>query len=61
MWKNDHPVYGARIQTHDLWNMSLLPQPLDQDSLPKLYIFSTNVKISILIQTYDLLNTSLLQ
>ena len=23
--KNVHPVYGARIQTHDLWNMSLLP------------------------------------
>ena len=20
-----HPVYGARIQTHDLWNMSLFP------------------------------------
>ena len=25
MWKNVHPVYGARIRTHDLWNMSLLP------------------------------------
>ena len=25
MWKNVHPVYGARIQTHNLWNMSLLP------------------------------------
>ena len=23
--KNVHPVYGAGIQTHDLWNMSLLP------------------------------------
>ena len=32
MWKNVHPVYGARIQTHNLWNMSLLPYPLDQDS-----------------------------
>ena len=20
-----HPVYGAGIRTHDLWNMSLLP------------------------------------
>ena len=23
--KNVHPVYGTGIQTHDLWNMSLLP------------------------------------
>jgi len=23
--KNFHPVYGARIRTHNLWNMSLLP------------------------------------
>ena len=23
--KNVHPVYGAGIQTHKLWNMSLLP------------------------------------
>ena len=23
--KNVHPVYGTRIQTHDLQNMSLLP------------------------------------
>ena len=23
--KNVHPVYGARIQTHDPWNMSLFP------------------------------------
>ena len=22
---NVHPVYGARIRTHDLWNMSLFP------------------------------------
>ena len=53
--KNVHPVYSAGIWTNDLWNMSLLPQPQDQD------IFSTNMKISMLIQTYDLLNTSLLQ
>ena len=25
MWKNDHPVYGARIRTHNLWDLSLLP------------------------------------
>ena len=25
MWKNVHPVYCAWIQTHDLWNTSLLP------------------------------------
>ena len=22
MWKNIHPVYGAGIWTHDLWNVS---------------------------------------
>ena len=27
-----NPVYGAGIRTHDLWNMSLLPYPLDQGS-----------------------------
>ena len=32
--KNVHPVYGAESQTHDLWNMSLLPEPLDQRSRP---------------------------
>ena len=26
--------YCAWIQTHDLWNMSLLPLPLDQGSRP---------------------------
>ena len=25
MWKNLHPVYGARIQTHNLWSVSLFP------------------------------------
>ena len=25
MWKNVHPVYGAGIQTHDLWDVSLFP------------------------------------
>ena len=25
MWKDVHPVYGAGIQTHNLWEMSLLP------------------------------------
>ena len=34
MWKNVHPVYGAGIRSHDLWNMSLLPQPLDQGCRP---------------------------
>ena len=23
MWKNVHPVYGAGIRTHNIWNMSL--------------------------------------
>ena len=29
---HDHPVYSAGIWTHDLLNMSYLPQPLDQGS-----------------------------
>ena len=29
-----HPVSGAGIQTHDLWNVSLLPLPLAQGSRP---------------------------
>jgi len=35
MRKNVHPVYSAGIQTHDFWNMSLLPLPLDQGSRPE--------------------------
>ena len=35
-----HPVSGARIRTHDLWNVSLLPKPLDQGSRPTLLILS---------------------
>ena len=31
--KNVHPVYGAGIQTHDLWNM-ILPPLLHQGSRP---------------------------
>ena len=27
--KNVHPVYGAGIRTHDLWDMSHLQTPLD--------------------------------
>ena len=30
-----NPVYDAGIQTHNLWNMSLLPYPLDQGSRPE--------------------------
>ena len=33
--KNVHPVYGAKIQPHDLSKMSCLPQPLDKVSCPK--------------------------
>ena len=28
-----HPVYGAGIQTYNLWNVSLFPKPLDQGYL----------------------------
>ena len=37
--KNVHPVYGVGIQTHDHWNMSLLPLPLDQGSRPPFTLF----------------------
>ena len=33
--KNVRPVYGARIQNHDLSNMSRRPKPLDQGSRPR--------------------------
>ena len=32
VWNNVHRVYGAGIRTHDIQDMSLLPQPLDQGS-----------------------------
>ena len=35
MWKNVHPVNSTGIQTHNLWNMSLLPLPLDQGFHPR--------------------------
>ena len=31
-----HPVYDAGIRTHDLRNLSFLPQPLDQGSSPNI-------------------------
>ena len=37
MWKNVHPGYGAGIRTHDLWNVNLLPLPLDQGSRVKTF------------------------
>ena len=39
MWKNVHPVYSAGIRTHDLWDVSLFPLPLDQDSRPQFCVF----------------------
>ena len=33
-----HPVYGTRIQTYNLLNMSCLPQPLDQGYHPKINV-----------------------
>ena len=35
MWKNVHPVYSTGIRTHNLLITSLLPQPLDQGSRPR--------------------------
>ena len=40
--KNVHLVYVAGIRTHNIWNMSLLPYPLDQGSLPNYYEFAQN-------------------
>ena len=37
-----HPVYGARIRTHDHQNMSFLPQPLDQGSHPSLFFLDVH-------------------
>ena len=34
--KNVHPEYGAGIRTHNLWDMSRHPLPLDQGSRPVL-------------------------
>ena len=34
-----YPVYGARIQTHNLLNMNHLSQPLDQGSRPPFCLF----------------------
>ena len=34
MWKNVHPVFGTKIQTHNLLNMIRHPLPLDQCSRP---------------------------
>ena len=39
MWKNVNPVYSVGIQTHNLWNVSLLPWPLDQGSRPYIQLF----------------------
>ena len=48
--KNVHPVYGAGIQTHNLWNMSLLPLPQDQQGFctnhfDLLYLISVQARI----------------
>ena len=40
MWKNVHPVYGAGIRTHNLWNTSLLP-PLKFSLSFTPYVFSS--------------------
>ena len=39
--KNIHTVYGARIQTHSLLNMSHLPLPLEHGSRPMLNLLMT--------------------
>ena len=48
MWKNVHPVYYARIRSHGLWNISLLPQPLDQSSRP----FETHFILKLIVPSW---------
>ena len=57
--KCENSEYGARIQTHDLRKMSLLPKPLDQCSRPYfvssllcwiIYFPDANRKIGLLVQ-----------
>jgi hypothetical protein len=56
-----HPVYGARVRTHDLLIVSRLPQPLDQASrldLERVIFYSSpnfndaspNIKIKKIIE-----------
>ena len=53
--KNVHPVYGAGIRTHNLCNISPLPYPLDQGSLPTVMeclpnIYETVVFLMVMAQ-----------
>ena len=50
MWITIHPVYDAVIWTYIFLNMSLLPEPLDQGSSPKIHI-GTALENYIPIQT----------
>ena len=47
MWKNVHPLYGAGIWTHNIWNMSLLPSTTRPGLPPSFYIFWTHLCIII--------------
>ena len=54
--KNVHPVYGAGIRTHNLCNISPLPYPLDQGSLPTVMeclpnIYETVVFLMVMANT----------
>ncbi len=42
-----HPVYGG-IQTHDLLDVSFLPQPLDQNSRQEIKSLNNVYKLSII-------------
>ena len=41
-----HPVYGAGIRTHDLWNRSVLPKSLDQGFRPDTIYYRLLLKCS---------------
>ena len=46
-----HLVYGARSRTLDLWNMSLLPYPLDQGSRLESHILTNELKFFGTVQS----------
>ena len=57
--KKFHQVYSAGIRTHDLQNMSHLPQPLDQGSRTNTPVFCPTenpLNVSLKVATAELLN-----
>ena len=45
--ENVHPVYGAGIQTHNLWHMCLIPLPLDQGKIILTWVKYTCLRANV--------------